>query len=79
MTTKLHLEILWQLSPAGVAGVHGDKVPHGGVHGDLLPHEVEDLLLLPDGVLDALHLETESTSTSATSSSNAFQLLLKNE
>ena len=36
--------------------VHGDEVSNGWVHWDGGAHEVEDVLLLGDGVLDALHL-----------------------
>ena len=36
--------------------VHGDEVSNGWVHWDGGAHEVEDVLLLGDGVLNALHL-----------------------
>ena len=36
--------------------VHCDEVANGGVHGDVLVHELKPLLLLTNGILDALDL-----------------------
>ena len=52
-----HLEVLWQLRPAGIARVHGDEVANCGAHGNDLSHEVKCWSLLLDPVLDALHLD----------------------
>ena len=50
------LEVLGQLCPPGIAGVHGDEEPHRRHQLDLHPLEQEALLPVPDGILDALHL-----------------------
>ena len=51
-----YLEILWQLGSASITRVHCDEVANGGVHGDVLVHELKPLLLLTNGILDALDL-----------------------
>ena len=49
-------EVLWQLSPPSITGVHSNEDAHGGFQRDLFTHEVEAFLLLLDGVLDGLDL-----------------------
>lgn len=50
------LEILWKLSSASITRVHGDEDADCWVQLDFLSQEVEDVLLVPDGILDTLHL-----------------------
>lgn len=54
-------EILRQLRPAGVAWIHGDKDTHRRDQVHILTHEVKAFLLVPNSILDALHLETPRT------------------
>ena len=49
--------ILWKLCTTSIARVHGDEVANGRIHGDADAHEVKPLFLLPDCILDALHLD----------------------
>ena len=50
------LEILRQLGPSGVTGVHRDKQTHSRIQRDILSLEDEPLLLSLDRILNTLHL-----------------------
>lgn len=53
-------EVLWQLSSSGVARVHGDESSHSGDQLDGLAQEVENGLLVPNSILDTLHLRRDT-------------------
>lgn len=50
------LEVFWQLSPAGIARVHGDKDAHRRDQVHILAHEVKPLLLVSNGILNTFDL-----------------------
>ena len=52
------LEVFGQLSTACITWVHGNEDSDSRAHFDDLSKEVEDVLLLADGVLDTLHLDS---------------------
>lgn len=52
------LEVLWQFSSASIARVHSDKQPHSGSEANFSPIKYETLLLVTDGILDALDLHS---------------------
>lgn len=58
---KESFQILRQLRPAGIAWIHGDEDTHRGDQVHFLTHEVKAFLLVPNGILDAFHLETQRT------------------
>jgi hypothetical protein len=49
-SSTAHLEVVWQLAAASIAGVHGDEYAAGGYEADVLAQEVEHLALLLDGL-----------------------------
>ena len=51
-----NLQILWQLGPARIAGVHGNEISDGGNHRDHRIHEVKHRLLVTYRVLQAFNL-----------------------
>lgn len=50
------LEVLWKLSPASVAWIHGDEDADGRAEIHILSQEVKPLFLISNGVLDAFNL-----------------------
>ena len=52
-----YFQVLWKLCPTGIAWVHRYEVTNGRVHWNVNIHELKPFLLLPDGILNALHLE----------------------
>lgn len=50
------LEVLRQLGPAGVSGVHGDEDAHRRDQLHILAHEVKPRLLVSNGILNTFDL-----------------------
>ena len=55
-TPEEGFEVLWQLSAAGIARVHGDEDTDGWLQGDVLALKREAFFTGFDGVLNSFHL-----------------------